>query len=129
MTLGMVITYLQWHWKFKLKSVEKYEYTYVFFFVETFYEINNVTNIILISANDSSNATVVCRSNFRHMYWTMKQHLAHHTITGCNIRPGDLLASGTISGPVSFVRKFYQIVCKLSRLLFLWKKYEIWRNF
>ncbi|RXG73574.1 Fumarylacetoacetase [Armadillidium vulgare] len=66
---------------------------------QTFYEINNVTNIILISANDSSNATVVCRSNFRHMYWTMKQHLAHHTITGCNIRPGDLLASGTISGP------------------------------
>ena len=33
-------------------------------------------------------------------YWTMKQQLAHHTVTGCNMRPGDLLASGTISGPV-----------------------------
>lgn len=44
-------------------------------------------------------AGTVCRSNFRHMYWTMKQQLAHHTITGCNMRPGDLLASGTISGP------------------------------
>ena len=34
------------------------------------------------------------------MYWTMKQQLTHHTITGCNMRPGDLLASGTISGEV-----------------------------
>jgi fumarylacetoacetase len=43
-------------------------------------------------------ATIV-RSNFRHLYWTMAQQLAHHTITGCNMRPGDLVASGTISGP------------------------------
>ena len=35
----------------------------------------------------------------RYMYWTMKQQLVHHTVTGCNMRPGDLLASGTISGP------------------------------
>ena len=35
------------------------------------------------------------------MYWTMKQQLVHHTVTGCNMRPGDLLASGTISGPVT----------------------------
>merc|ERR550539_1925529 len=44
-------------------------------------------------------STVVSRSNFRYMYWTMKQQLVHHTVTGCNMRPGDLLASGTISGP------------------------------
>ena len=37
---------------------------------------------------------------FQYMYWTMKQQLTHHTITGCNMRPGDLLASGTISGEV-----------------------------
>ncbi|OQR73211.1 fumarylacetoacetase-like [Tropilaelaps mercedesae] len=43
--------------------------------------------------------SIVCRSNFRHMYWTMKQQLTHHSITGCNMRSGDLLASGTISGP------------------------------
>lgn len=43
--------------------------------------------------------STVCRSNFRHMYWSMKQQLVHHTVTGCNVRPGDLLASGTISGP------------------------------
>lgn len=41
----------------------------------------------------------VTHSNFRHMYWSMKQQLAHHTVSGCNMRPGDLLASGTISGP------------------------------
>lgn len=42
--------------------------------------------------------TLLARSNFKNMYWTMKQQLTHHTITGCNVRPGDLLASGTISG-------------------------------
>jgi fumarylacetoacetase len=41
----------------------------------------------------------VSRSNFRHLYWNICQQLAHHTITGCNMRAGDLLASGTISGP------------------------------
>ncbi|RRT81175.1 hypothetical protein B296_00007261 [Ensete ventricosum] len=39
-------------------------------------------------------------------YWTLTQQLAHHTINGCNLRPGDLLGTGTISGPVS--RKFLE---------------------
>jgi fumarylacetoacetase len=42
---------------------------------------------------------VLSRSNFKHMYWSMAQQLAHHTSNGCNLRPGDMLASGTISGP------------------------------
>jgi fumarylacetoacetase len=46
-----------------------------------------------------STPDVICRSNFKHLYWDMRQMVAHHTITGCNLRPGDLLASGTISGP------------------------------
>jgi fumarylacetoacetase len=37
-------------------------------------------------------------SNFKHLYWNMAQQLAHHTVNGCNLRSGDLLASGTISG-------------------------------
>jgi len=41
----------------------------------------------------------VCETNFRHMYWSVCQQLAHHTVNGCNTRPGDLMASGTISGP------------------------------
>ena len=42
--------------------------------------------------------TVVSRSNFKYMYWNMNQQLAHHTINGCNLNVGDLMASGTISG-------------------------------
>lgn len=52
-----------------------------------------------IKPEGSDHVGTVCRSNFRYMYWTMKQQLSHHTVTGCNVRPGDLLASGTISGP------------------------------
>ncbi|XP_025071031.1 fumarylacetoacetase isoform X1 [Alligator sinensis] len=40
-----------------------------------------------------------CCFDTEHMYWTMKQQLAHHSRNGCNLKPGDLLASGTISGP------------------------------
>ncbi len=40
----------------------------------------------------------VSKSNFKYMYWNMCQQLAHHTVNGCNVRVGDLLASGTISG-------------------------------
>src|SRR5439155_2112251 len=41
---------------------------------------------------------MLSRANFREMYWTMSQMLAHHTSNGCNLRPGDLIASGTVSG-------------------------------
>jgi fumarylacetoacetase len=41
----------------------------------------------------------IATSNFRYMYWNVCQQLAHHTVNGCNARPGDLYASGTISGP------------------------------
>jgi fumarylacetoacetase len=41
----------------------------------------------------------ITASNFRTMYWNICQQLAHHTVNGCNARPGDLYASGTISGP------------------------------
>ncbi|NNE46879.1 MAG: fumarylacetoacetase [Rhodothermales bacterium] len=42
---------------------------------------------------------VVTRSNSRYLYWDIVQQLAHHTVNGCNTRPGDLMGSGTISGP------------------------------
>ncbi|XP_067003237.1 fumarylacetoacetase [Anabrus simplex] len=44
---------------------------------------------------------LISSTNYKTLYWTPKQQLAHHTITGCNINPGDLLASGTISGRVA----------------------------
>jgi fumarylacetoacetase len=40
----------------------------------------------------------ITRTNFLNLYWTVSQQLAHHTVGGCNLQPGDLLASGTISG-------------------------------
>ncbi|SOZ08225.1 fumarylacetoacetase [Cupriavidus taiwanensis] len=42
--------------------------------------------------------STICRTNFKAMYWTMAQQLAHHTVSGCNVRVGDLMGSGTISG-------------------------------
>jgi fumarylacetoacetase len=42
---------------------------------------------------------LVSRGNLRDMYWTFAQMIAHHTSNGCDLRPGDLLASGTVSGP------------------------------
>lgn len=41
----------------------------------------------------------VSHSNFKYMYWNMCQQLAHHTVNGCNAQVGDMMASGTISGP------------------------------
>jgi fumarylacetoacetase len=46
-----------------------------------------------------SEANTIARTNFKYMYWTMAQQLAHHTSSGCNVRVGDLMGSGTISGP------------------------------
>src|SRR5216117_1809653 len=41
---------------------------------------------------------IITRSNFQNLYWSIGQQLAHHAVNGCNLEPGDLLASGTISG-------------------------------
>jgi fumarylacetoacetase len=41
---------------------------------------------------------IITRTNFQNLYWSIAQQLAHHTVNGCNLQPGDLLASGTISG-------------------------------
>lgn len=56
---------------------------------------------VAIQGADMPSPAVVSRSNYKHMYWNARQQLVHHTVTGCNMRPGDLLGSGTISGPVS----------------------------
>jgi fumarylacetoacetase len=44
-------------------------------------------------------AAAICRTSYRHAYWTLAQLVAHHTVNGCNLQPGDLLGSGTLSGP------------------------------
>ncbi|KAM7423480.1 hypothetical protein PAMA_000028 [Pampus argenteus] len=59
----------------------------------------NINLFVSLKGQGMAEPASICNSNFKYMYWTMKQQLAHHTVNGCNIRPGDLLASGTISGP------------------------------
>lgn len=54
---------------------------------------------VAVSAGEKSVQTIVSRSNTKYLYWSMAQQLAHHTVNGCNVCVGDLMASGTISGP------------------------------
>ena len=54
---------------------------------------------VQLTPNQSQEATTICKTNFKYMYWSMAQQLAHHTASGCNTRVGDLMGSGTISGP------------------------------
>jgi len=53
---------------------------------------------VSITPEDSNIESIVCNSNFKYMYWNMNQQIAHHTVNGCNLNVGDMLASGTISG-------------------------------
>ncbi len=48
---------------------------------------------------ENSVESIICKSNHKYMYWNLTQQLAHHTVNGCNVRCGDLMGSGTISGP------------------------------
>jgi len=64
------------------------------------YEGNKHIDINLEVAIQPENTKekVVSNSNYKYMYWNMNQQLAHHTVNGCNIKAGDMMASGTISG-------------------------------
>ncbi len=48
---------------------------------------------------ENSGETLISESNFKYMYWTMSQQLTHHTSNGCRVNSGDMMGSGTISGP------------------------------
>lgn len=50
-------------------------------------------------AESAGSEALISRSNLLNLYWSFAQQVAHHTVGGCNLRTGDLLASGTISGP------------------------------
>lgn len=56
-------------------------------------------NLQMAIQPEGKEETVVCNSNFKYMYWTMVQQLAHHTVNGCPVNAGDMMGSGTISGP------------------------------
>ncbi|MEP2935109.1 MAG: fumarylacetoacetase [Gilvibacter sp.] len=56
-------------------------------------------NLEVYITPENSATTKVSHSNFKYMYWNMSQQLAHHTVNGCNVLSGDMMGSGTISGP------------------------------
>ena len=59
---------------------------------------------VMIQTTKMTKPEAICNSNYKYMYWNVAQQLAHHTVTGCNMKPGDMFASGTISGedPTSY---------------------------
>uniref|UniRef100_A0A3Q1B794 Fumarylacetoacetase n=1 Tax=Amphiprion ocellaris TaxID=80972 RepID=A0A3Q1B794_AMPOC len=59
----------------------------------------NINLFVSLQGAGLSRKLIQLWTEINYMYWTMKQQLTHHTVNGCNVRPGDLLASGTISGP------------------------------
>ncbi len=59
----------------------------------------DITLEVSIRPRNFNTSTLVSRSNTKYLYWSMAQQLAHHTVNGCNVCVGDLMASGTISGP------------------------------
>ncbi|XP_050234451.1 fumarylacetoacetase [Mercurialis annua] len=69
------------------------------YLAEKISKIYDIPLEVRIRPAGQEDSCVVTRSNFNHLYWTLTQQLAHHTINGCNLRPGDLFGTGTISGP------------------------------
>jgi fumarylacetoacetase len=59
----------------------------------------DITLEVKLVSEKLSEPFVICKSNFKYLYWNILQQLAHHTVNGCNTKTGDLMASGTISGP------------------------------
>jgi len=59
---------------------------------------------VWLKSRKMSEPLLLSRASFEHMYWTLAQMLTHHASNGCNLRPGDLLASGTVSGPEKTAR-------------------------
>ena len=56
---------------------------------------------VVITPGNGRQDSVISRSNTKYLYWSIAQQLAHHTVNGCNVQVGDLMASGTISGPTA----------------------------
>lgn len=59
----------------------------------------DITLEVTLQSSRMDEPQIISRSNMKHLYWSIEQMLAHHTITGCNMRSGDLCGTGTISGP------------------------------
>eukprot|EP00927_Polykrikos_kofoidii_P033811 TRINITY_DN2865_c0_g1_i1.p1 TRINITY_DN2865_c0_g1~~TRINITY_DN2865_c0_g1_i1.p1 ORF type:complete len:447 (+),score=73.37 TRINITY_DN2865_c0_g1_i1:29-1369(+) len=54
---------------------------------------------VALQTSEMDGPETIVRSNLKYMYWAMAQQLTHHSVNGCNLNPGDLIGTGTISGP------------------------------
>lgn len=63
------------------------------------YKVYDIKLQVALQGEGSKSSTVISNSNAKYLYWNFNQQLVHHTVTGCNLQSGDLLGSGTISGP------------------------------
>jgi fumarylacetoacetase len=68
------------------------------YLIDPDYSSYNIDLSVSIQPEGCNEKYKVGSSNFKHLYWTIKQQLVHHTVTGCNVKAGDLMGSGTISG-------------------------------
>lgn len=59
----------------------------------------NIALDIMLQTSQMTSPQLIASTNYNYMYWSVRQQIAHHTIAGCNLNTGDMLASGTISGP------------------------------
>jgi len=64
------------------------------------YDLGLEIDMITPAQDGAKTTTTIAKTNFSHMYWTARQMLAHHSVSGCPMSPGDLLGSGTISGTI-----------------------------
>lgn len=83
---------------FKINSVEQNPHPLDYLKLNNNFTYDIKLNVFLKSKN-LNEKFLISSSNFKYLYWSISQQLAHHTVNGCNAMPGDLMASGTISGP------------------------------
>ena len=82
---------------FKIKIADQEPKPLDYLYSENNFGFDINLSVEVISAK--GNSKIITETNSKHLYWSISQQVAHHTITGCNLRIGDLLATGTISGP------------------------------
>jgi fumarylacetoacetase len=88
----------------------------------------DITLQVSLRAAGFAKAVAVSSSSFRHMYWTVSQMIAHHSSNGCPLRPGDLIGSGTVSGPEKSNRGcLLELTWKGTELLRLGS--DVWRHY
>ncbi|MBZ0203558.1 MAG: fumarylacetoacetase [Ignavibacteria bacterium] len=68
-------------------------------YLRTQNETFDITLDVMLKTESEKKAVKISGSNFKYLYWNIQQQLAHHTVNGCNTKAGDMMASGTISGP------------------------------